>query len=187
MSLDNHPDIDVHNRLVEALRAGKLDDEFVRANLGPDWVGNDGAAAYVNWDCTLALLLPRPAMEWFAGVSKTRSRHCILTLEFTNRDNSCCFPHRWQFSLSRKYYWRSWVQWFQVAHRQMIGPDHIRDTRSYGTYWSVDRSLLKRLLRTRTEEEFFFYVEQTKDYLYAEVYSRNKIVAVVSLHLFSPL
>ena len=65
----------------------------------------------------------------------------------------------------------------------MIGPDHIRDTRSYGTYWSVDRDELS----VTKKEELFFYVEQSKEELYAEVFKWGHFLAVVSLYLFSPL
>ena len=58
----------------------------------------------------------------------------------------------------------------------MIGPDEIRDTRSRGTYWNVDR----KELRLAIKEEFFFYVEQTNSELLAQVYSKYRIVAVVS-------
>jgi hypothetical protein len=68
----NHPNIDLHNQLVEAAKNKTLDAEYIKKCLDLPTLpyAERDATAYVNWSTTLSLLGPAPANVWFAGVSK---------------------------------------------------------------------------------------------------------------------
>ncbi|KIJ31010.1 hypothetical protein M422DRAFT_53548 [Sphaerobolus stellatus SS14] len=73
MSFSTHPNPALHDSLVEASKSGNFTAEKLKGLLGlhvpPKQVS--GAEAYINWATTVDLLIPRPALEWFAGVSRS--------------------------------------------------------------------------------------------------------------------
>jgi len=67
----NHPNPELHQRLLDASQKGTLTAELIKNILGSAEVyEEDGATAYVNWNTTLVIEGPYRANVWFAGVSR---------------------------------------------------------------------------------------------------------------------
>ena len=130
----NHPNPDLHKKLLDAAKAKKLDAQFIQhccsAQFPPKVEGN--VSAYINWNTTLSLLGHAPAKIWFAGVSKPGMWPCTQWKYVLKSDN--IFRHQQWWHLPEKYLGPSSIKsltntWYVLAQ------DVLHDDLSIGVYY----------------------------------------------------
>ena len=184
----DHPNLALHDELFESAKEGTLNAQYIREkfNLDYDPEEYEYAEAFINWETTLALLDKKDAKVWFGGASRPgrpKGSYHLFELKHTWTEVTLS----WKSIFVVKKWFNTRVEWFRFFDLEIIGPDEIRDTRSFGVYywWYDDRKIVANV-----REEFCFWIDQycdkrtKKEVLFIDVYTKRLgTVACVSLYL----